>query len=94
MRPPKIRQYPKSVIIKDEEYKIRFVRKLGPKTFGECDPETREIRIRFGQGREETLKTMIHELFHAIEFEYDLKIKHRLIHNLEEPLFLFLLSNF
>jgi hypothetical protein len=46
--------------------------------------EKRQITILHGMSDTETIKTLIHEVFHAMEFEYQLEIKHKTVHALEE----------
>lgn len=102
MKYPKISSYPKEIRIKDETYQIRFVPQMRYRDrrgrykplYGSCDPEKRSISISKGQGREETFKTFIHEVLHAIEAENDFNIPHHLVARLEEPLALFFLDNF
>ena len=97
MKLPKKRDYPKSLRLGDETYKIKFVRKFKgcDETLGECDPEAKEIRIKYGQSDEETFKTLIHEICHGLlEFEHDLKVKHRLVYGIERALYQFLIDNF
>jgi len=92
----KRKDYPKELLIGDQVYKIKFVRKFADEqTVGECDPSSLEIRILCGQGSKDTLKTFIHEVCHAlIEFEHDIEIKHKMIYALEEPIFKFFCDNF
>lgn len=89
-------QYPKQLLLGDAVYRIKFVRAFEDKTqLGECDPETLEIKIKCGQSREETLKTFIHETLHALlDFEHGVKIKHKLIYKLEEPIYQLIRDNF
>ncbi len=97
MKLPKKRDYPKTLRLGDEVYKVKFVRKFKGcgKTLGECDPEKKEIRIRYGQTPEETFKTFLHEVCHGlIEFEHDIEIKHRMIYKLEIALYQFFIDNF
>lgn len=91
----KQREYPKTLNIGNEVYRVRFVRRFDDRsTLGECDPSEKEIRIRLGQSHNERFKTFLHEILHALEFELDLKITHRQIEQLEEPLAQFLSDNF
>lgn len=92
----KRKDYPKELHIGTEVYKVKFVRKFSEKDImGECDPSDKEIRILCGMSREDTLKTFIHEVCHAVlEFEGDLEIKHKLIYAIETPVFMFLRDNF
>lgn len=94
MKLPTIRQYPKTIHINDEIYEIKFVKKLATKEVGECDPQTRVIKIKLGMGAPETFTTFIHEVLHAFEFEYDLNVDHPTIYKLEKAITDFLLTNF
>ena len=97
MQPPKLKDYPKHLKLGDTIYTIRFVRKFDddPRQVGECCPSECEIKIKLGLGREETFKTLIHEIAHGLfEFEHDLKVKHRLIYGMEQALYQFLIDNF
>lgn len=95
MKLPEISQYPKTINIGHEEYAIRFVNIIDrdPKTLGSCD-SSGIIRIKRGQSKAETFKTLIHEVMHAIEYTYELKIDHQLIHKLEGPIVDLLMTNF
>jgi hypothetical protein len=95
MKLPSIRQYPKEIHFGDETYTIRFIRKFKDKdTLGECDPSEKEIRIKLGIGRKETLKTVIHELCHLLEFETPCTLHHETIYKLEDAIFELLTKNF
>lgn len=96
MKLPSKRQYPRKLLINDQEYTVKFVRKI-PKdkeTVGWCDPSEHEICIKTGQSVSETFATFVHETLHAIEFEYGLKIEHALVYKLEKAICDFLLVNF
>lgn len=91
---PSIRSYPKTIQFGDEEYRLRFVRTFSDATtVGECDPSEKEIRIKLGQGRKETFRTLLHELLHLVEFEHPIEMKHATIYKLEEALFTLLTQN-
>lgn len=92
MRVPKIKDYPKELFLKGDCYKVVFVKNL--KNLGEVDPSSHTLRIRAGMSRNETFKTFIHEVLHIIEFSWPLPIPHKLVYNLEEAIFSFLLDNF
>lgn len=61
---------------------------------GECDMSNKEIRIRAGLSKRESLKTLIHETLHAYEREYKLKLPHVLVYGLERAIFATLRDNF
>lgn len=90
------KHYPKTLEIGDNTYRIMFVKDFPDKRqIGECDPETKIIKIKKGLTKEETAKTLIHEVCHAIfDFEYDIPVNHRFITRLEQPFYQFLVDNF
>ena len=91
MKIPHIKDYPKKIYLKEAVYKIKFVKNL--ENLGETDPDKREIRIRKGMSRNETFRTMIHEVLHFMEFEWPFEIPHRTVYKLEEAVFCFLIDN-
>lgn len=96
MKHPHISRYPREIRIGDDVYKVKFVTRIGPsrKILGLCDPANHTIRIRTGQSPEETLKTFIHEILHAIEFSREVKLSHELVYQLEQCLYDVLVDNF
>lgn len=92
MKIPNIKDYPKTIHLRGETYKIRFVKKLG--CMGETDAIKREIRIKAGMSKNETFRTAIHELLHFLEFEFPVKIKHKTVYKLEKAVFQLLIDNF
>lgn len=80
--------------IKGQVYTVHFRRKMPHRLIGFCDQETRTIQLLMGQPYEETCATLIHELLHAIDFEFDIKIPHHLIYKLELPLLIFIIENY
>ena len=85
--------YPRQLVIGDEVWSVKFVRKLDG-CYGECDPSNNEIRIRMKQSHDETLKTFIHEVVHALEFSFEFDLEHRHVYALEEAVFQLLRDNF
>jgi len=82
--------FPSSIrLTKDTSYEVVFINEF-PKdprskytTYAECRPEEKQIVIALNQSHTDMTKGLIHELFHAIEFEYKIKIPHGVIHLLE-----------
>lgn len=66
---------------------------VGGKDLGRCDADKKQILISMKYGKREAERTFIHEIFHAIEFEYDLHIPHALIRILEIPIWKILKLN-
>lgn len=97
MKIPALNQYPKEVLVRDEHYKVIFVGTLDRKDknkMGLCDPEEHTIKIKMGMSATETFNTFLHEVLHAMEFEYNLKISHKLVYQLELAISNFLFNNF
>jgi hypothetical protein len=92
MRIPTAKQYPASVSIRGETYKILFVKNLD--CLGETNWEDKTIKIRAGMSKNETFRTFIHESLHAIEFDWPVNLKHKTVYKLEKAIFQFLLDNF
>ena len=95
----KLKDYPREIQVGEALWEVRFVRQLEESdpariTWGLCDPSDQIIYIRLGQSQGERLKTFLHELLHAIEYEYKITMPHRLIHKLEDPLARFLMDNY
>jgi hypothetical protein len=73
-------------------YMVAYVDKFDdPKQRGRCASKhekfgSRTIFIQKGLGPRLEQETFVHELLHAIEFEYNVTIPHRLIYALEYPL--------
>jgi len=81
---------PKIKITKRVSYEILWVQEFHDcqHTLGECRPEEKQIVLKVGQTTDELLKTLIHEIFHAMCFENRrLKLKHTDIYELEDPIF-------
>jgi len=55
-----------------------------PETLGLAEPNEKTIYLKFGMSESETMKTLIHEIIHAIEFEWDCPIPHKITETLEE----------
>lgn len=89
---PAQKDYPKKIHIRNETYKIVFSKRI--KHYGDTDPVKCVIRIRAGMSRRETFMTFIHEMLHAIAFEGEFKLKHKLVYELERYLFEVLVDNF
>jgi hypothetical protein len=74
-------------------YYVTYVDKFDdPNQFGYClgedsDIGCRTIQLKKGMSAAKTAKTFIHEVFHAIDFEWGIKIPHKLIDALEVPLY-------
>ncbi len=81
---------PKRIKVRHHYYRIIFHDSLIPhgdgKARGTCDPTNRVINISKKQTRRLVISTFLHELLHAIEFEYRIKLAHQTIHELELPL--------
>lgn len=82
--------------IGDSVYRVQFVSRVpkeSKRTLGLCDGKKKIIYIRKGQTPRGMRRTLIHELLHCFEFEYDVPIKHKAIHILELAIEAFLVDN-
>ncbi len=83
---------PRSIEIGGNIWTVHFYRKPplaekpGEEIFGACVPKRRRLYVKQGQAPLERLSTLIHELLHAIEYEYKIEIPHSLVNALEGPL--------
>lgn len=87
--------YPRLLRIGDRDYRIKFVKLIrkDKTTLGLFDPNRIEILIKRGQSHDETLRTMLHETIHAMEYEYNIKISHSGVYKFEDALFDFICAN-
>lgn len=67
--------------------------KDNPDTMGLAEPNERTIYLKLGMSESETMKTLLHELIHAIEFEWDQPIPHKITYTLEEGIWKILKLN-
>jgi Zn-dependent peptidase ImmA (M78 family) len=75
-------------------YKIAWCKVIDDKsTLGYCCDESKVIYLKEGEDEDETFKTMIHELVHAIDHVYSLKLRHAQVRKLELALADFMLQN-
>lgn len=95
-------EIPHKVQIKsDVFYYVVYVDKFDdPDQYGYCidakpphEPGARTIMILNSLSKKEKLETFCHELLHAIEFEFKIKIPHQLIYKLQMPLAQLFLQN-
>ena len=97
MRLPKISQYPKELKIRDEHYKILFRKRVivdGESVLGACDPDKKIIYILKTQSQSEIFKTLVHEILHGFEEEYNKEFGHTKIKILEDAILRFISDNF
>lgn len=96
----KRRFYPKTIKVRKTNYKIIFVEKIkgrvakGQAIVGYCNQKKKHLVIRDSQTDREAFSTLLHECLHAIEFEYEIKIKHKLVYELEKAMEQLLRDNF
>jgi len=81
MRIPRIRDYNNTHwVVGDEVYKCTVHKKLPLKNngeaFGLCDQAKKKIKLAAWQGKIEGLRTLLHELLHAVEQEYQITLNH------------------
>lgn len=91
----RLRDIPKEVLVGETFWEIIFCKTIDvdPKAVGVCNNTTKEILVVTSLDKHEKAKTLIHELLHAIEYEYGIHIPHHLIYKLEEPIYRLLIDN-
>lgn len=57
------------------------------------EPGPKMIYLKKGMSRKETLEIFVHEVLHAIEFEYGITLPHKIVYALQGPLALVLTQN-
>lgn len=91
---PNVDGYPKTLRVGNVTYKVVFkVRIDSSDPLGMCDSGKRKIYIKKGLSLVSTFSTLIHEVLHALEFEYNIEIKHKSVHLYEQAILDFLMSN-
>lgn len=89
---PHKQHWPKDLMVGENLWEIKFKRKLiegGVPCTGLCDPSDRIIYVKYPQTNEELFSTLIHEVIHAIEFEYDANIGEYKVRKFEKGLMQF-----
>lgn len=85
-----MKKIPNSIRIKSNvKYEVVWTGLVGEseKTLAECRYDTKQILIKTDQTETENWKCFIHEVFHALEFEYRIPIPHKIIYLLEVAVF-------
>jgi hypothetical protein len=65
----------------------------GRKIYGECNGKEKQIILTIDQSKTESIKTLTHEIFHCIEYEYKIALPHPIICILEEAIYRILKLN-
>lgn len=97
MKLPHFASWPTEFHIHEETYQVRWVSKFpgnDQKLSGLCDGSSHIIYLKKGMSKSQAFRTLTHELLHAIEFEYEIEVPHKLIHQFERGICDLLLSNF
>lgn len=95
----KQREYPREIIVGDSLWRVRFIRRIpadlemDSNDTGACCPADHTIYIKMGQTPVERFKTFVHELIHAAEYEWQIDMPHKIVEDLEEPIYRILLDN-
>jgi Zn-dependent peptidase ImmA (M78 family) len=91
----RLRDLPREIIVGENVWDLVFCKRIDvdPTAVGVCNNTTKEIVIVSSLSKEEKAVTLIHELLHAIEYEYGIYIPHSLIYKLEEPIYRLILDN-
>lgn len=90
--------YPSELHIGEETYAIQFVTRIpggSAQDVGLADSGKKVIYLKKGMTKSMLMRTFVHEVIHALaEFEYEIKLKHKQVYQLERAIADFLLMNF
>ena len=90
--------YPKSVKVRKRRYKVKMVSGLRADNTalrGYCDPnKPHTLYLDKNLDSKLLFSTFWHEVLHAIEVEYKIKVPHKLVYALEGPIAQLLKDNF
>lgn len=96
MKLPSKRSYSGTYMIGDYQWEVKR-KKVFPDGWdnhvGLCDPAEQEILLLQSMNKVETLFCFIHEILHAVDEEYKIKLTHKQIYQLEEAIGNFLIAN-
>lgn len=90
---PKMKDLPRQIELKDGIWDVVFKHELkdhGVFCTGLCDPGEKRISIKTGQTPDERFATLLHEVIHAIEFEFNIDLGEHTVRKLEKGLMQFL----
>lgn len=77
-----------------KSYGVSTVSKFhDPDDIGECDPNTKQIKLKAGLSEYQTVSTLTHEVLHLINFEKDLGITEDQVCGIEDGLIKVFLMN-
>jgi Zn-dependent peptidase ImmA (M78 family) len=80
--------------IGEHTYKAAWCERIeGKDTLGYCDDEAKVIYVKDNQNLDECFSTILHELVHAMNHEYGMKLKHTQVYKLERALADLLVKN-
>lgn len=83
MNPPPMRSYPKSIYVGHREWRVVFKPNVGMTgkrhNWGLCNNEEKTIYIKTKLDGYNRFVTFVHEVIHAVEYEYGFDIPHKLV---------------
>lgn len=97
MKYPRRSQYPKELIIGRRTWAVVFCDAVpdgDPSWHGYCWEYEDTIYLVKGYSPRNTFETFIHEIMHALEYTWNIKIPHELIYILQRPIARFVRDNF
>jgi hypothetical protein len=75
-------------------YSLAWVKVIDdPRTVGYCEDSSKIIYLKDGEPIDETFKTMLHEMIHAMDHVYSIKLSHTQVRKLELAFAEFLIQN-
>lgn len=79
--------YPKVLRLKEFLWKISLVKRIkGKSNVGECDFNSRIIRVKKDLSISDSFSTLLHEYVHSIDHEYEVGLTHDQVYRLEKAI--------
>jgi hypothetical protein len=82
-------------VVNKRHYTVTFTDEIAgrPDVLGECHHEPPIILLKSKQSEKEVFSTLIHELVHVFDFEYDINLTETQVQKLEKAVIRFLNKN-
>jgi hypothetical protein len=77
---------PKQILIGDCLWNIELTTDFEKDLYGKCNPSELKIYVKSDLSDFDQISTLVHEVFHAIEYTRNFEIGHRMIEKMENPI--------
>lgn len=92
------KDFPRQIVIGESLWTVHWKRDIpgarpGRIVMGMTYGDDKEIHIRMRLSAKERLATFVHELLHALEYEYGIAVPHEVIYKIDAPLARLIIDN-